>query len=219
MRGSLTSEQVGRAARLPVANIGDAMHRLNVCDHGIKPVWSGARIAGRARTVQTAAGDNQGIHAILPTLDPGEILVVDGQGLPDRALIGELIAGRARAVGAGGFLICGAVRDVQDLEDMGFPVFARGVSPAGPYRNGPFNLDVPVAIGGVVVQPGDLVVGDGDGVAIIPAGEVDAVLERAERKHADETVQREDIEAQWALLADVPGEAGSQGVLEKEGQS
>lgn len=219
MSWSVTAEQIGRAARLPVANIGDAMRRLNVCDHGIKPIWTGARIAGRARTVQTAAGDNQGIHAILPTLTLGEILVVDGQGLPDRALIGELIAGRARAVGASGFLICGAVRDAQDLEDMAFPVFARGVSPAGPYRNGPFNLDVPVAIGGVVVQPGDLVVGDEDGVAVIPAADVEAVLERAERKNADETAQREEIEAQWALLADVHAGAGSQAVLEKEEQA
>jgi len=178
---------------LPAANIGDSMDRLNVLDGAIRPMWAGAKLAGRAVTVYLAGGDNKGIHEVLPTLQPGDVLVVNGQGVTHRALIGELIAGRAAKRGCRGFVIDGAVRDVEDLAEIGFPVFARAASPAGPYRNGPFQLAVPVAIGGVVVSPGDVVVGDGDGVVVVPAADAAEVLERAQAKHRAETEQRQAI--------------------------
>jgi len=191
----VTPDVVERLGALPVANIGDAMQRLGVTEAEIGAVWRGARTAGTARTVEVAGGDNAGVHEAIDTLRPGDVLVVNGHGVRDRALVGELIAERLRARGCVGLVIDGAVRDVDDLEELGFPVFARAVTPAGPYRNGPFRVGVPVAIGGVVVHPGDVIVADGDGVAVVPAAEAAEVLDRAEAKHADETRIRNEIVA------------------------
>jgi len=191
----VTPDVVQRLGALPVANIGDAMQRLGVVEAEIGAVWRGARTAGTARTVEVAGGDNAGVHEAIDILRPGDVLVVNGHGVRDRALVGELIAERLRARGCVGLVIDGAVRDVDDLEELGFPVFARAVTPAGPYRNGPFRVGVPVAIGGVVVHPGDVIVADGDGVAVVPAAEAAAVLGRAEAKHADETRIRNEIVA------------------------
>lgn len=186
---------VARLGALPAANIGDAMDRLGVVGAGIGPVWKGARVVGVAFTVEVAGGDNAGIHAALPQLAAGQVLVVNGHGVHDRALIGELIAERLRSRDVAGIVIDGAVRDVDDLAEMRFPTFAAAASPAGPYKNGPFRIGVPVAIGGVVVAPGDVVVGDGDGLVVVPAADAARVLERAEAKHADETRIREGIVA------------------------
>lgn len=189
------AELLERFAELPVANVGDAMDRLNVLDCAIQSVWPGpgARLAGRAVTVTVAGGDNLGIHEVIPTLTPGDVLVVNGQSATHRALIGELIAGRAMARGCVGFVLDGCVRDAVDLQKMGFPVFARGTTPAGPYRNGPFRAGVAAAVGTVVVHPGDLVLGDDDGVAIVPRERAAEVLAAAEAKHATETRQRAEI--------------------------
>jgi len=184
---------VDRLGALPVANVGDAMERLGVVAGGIRPVWRGARLAGTAYTVEVAGGDNAGIHEAITRIAPGQVLVVNGHGVTDRALIGELIAERLRVAGCVGIVVDGALRDLDDLEELRFPAFAAGASPAGPYKNGPWRLDRPVAIGGVVVHPGDVVLGDSDGVAVVPAAEAEAVLARAEAKHADETETRRRI--------------------------
>ncbi|QOD43961.1 RraA family protein [Clavibacter zhangzhiyongii] len=189
------ASSLARLAALPVANVGDSMDRLGVVDAGIHAVWRGARVAGPAFTVEVAGGDNAGIHEALGRLRPGDVLVVNGHGLRDRALVGELIGERLRSAGCAGIVIDGALRDVDDLEEMGFPAFARAVTPAGPYRNGPYRIQVPVAIGTVVVSPGDIVLGDSDGLAIVPAAEASAVADRAEAKHADESATRASIVA------------------------
>ncbi len=188
-------ELIERFAALPVANVGDAMDRLGVVDAAIQSVWPGpgARLAGRAVPVTVAGGDNQGIHEVIPTLTAGDVLVVNGQGATHRALIGELIAGRAMARGCVGFVLDACARDAVDLQQMGFPVFARGTTPAGPYRNGPFQAGVAAAVGSVVVHPGDLVLGDDDGVAIVPWASAAEVLAKAEAKHATEARQRAEI--------------------------
>lgn len=187
------ADVIAGLAALPVANIGDSMDRLNVVDPAIRAVWRGAKVAGPAFTVEVAGGDNAGIHEAIARVPSGAVLVVNGHGVADRALIGELIAERLRKVGCAGFVADGAVRDVDDLEQMGFPVFARSSSPAGPYKNGPFRVGVPIALGGVVVAPGDIVVGDRDGLAVVPAAQAAAVLERARRKNADESETRRGI--------------------------
>lgn len=184
---------LAQLAELPAANIGDAMERLNVVDAAISSQWCGARLAGRAITVYTAAGDNSAIHEAVDQITDGDVLVVNGQGETAHALVGELIAGRAKVRGCRGFIIDGAVRDVADFAEMRFPVFARAITPAGPYRNGPGSVNVDVAIGGVVVHPGDLVLGDDDGVVVVPADKAEDVLAGARAKHEREMVQRAEI--------------------------
>lgn len=147
-------------------------------------------MAGPAFCVLTAPGDNKAIHSAIDEAAPGDVIVVAAGGYLDRALIGELMAGRAAARGLSGIVIDGAVRDARDIGDMHFPVFARGVTPAGPYRNGPGAHQIPVSVGGVAVCPGDIVVGDDDGVVVIRQQELEAVVPRAEAKHAAEATQR-----------------------------
>ena len=122
---------------LAVANIGDARDRMGMLDGGIRAPWRGARLVGRARTVWTRPGDNQAIHQVLPHCRPGDVLVINGGGDTTRALIGELIAEKAKARGVVGMIIDGVVRDGVELERIGFPVWSRGLCPAGPYKNGP----------------------------------------------------------------------------------
>jgi RraA family protein len=186
---------LARFAQLPTANVADAMDRLGVLDSRIKPVWAGATVVGPAYTVWTRAGDNKLLHEALHLAKPGDVIVVNGQGDESRALIGELIAERAKAAGIAGFVIDGAVRDAEVIGSIEVPVFARAVTPAGPYKHGPGHLGRTVAVGGVAVSPGDIVVGDADGVVIVPRDEAEQVLKDAERKHADETALRTQIKA------------------------
>lgn len=193
---------VERLRRLPSANIGDAMGRLGVMDPGIKPAWDGATVAGPAFTVWTRPGDNRGIHEALQQVRPGDVLVVNGGGDEDRALIGELVAGRAKLRGVSGFVIDGAVRDAEGLAEYDMPVFARSRTPAGPYKDGPFALSVDIAVGGVAVHPGDIVIGDADGVVVIPLDAAEEIAEAAEAKHAKEVATREWIDRSLAAAAD-----------------
>lgn len=182
-----------RFTKLPAANVSDGMDRLNVLDAAISPVWEGARLIGRAFTLYLAAGDNKGIHEIVDQIQPGDVLVINGQGATHRAVMGELIAGRLKAKGCVGAVVDGAIRDAADMKGIDFPVFARTITPAGPYRNGPFRAQEPVAVGSVVVSPGDFVIADGDGVAVVPRGRVDEIIDAAEAKLAQEAIQRAEI--------------------------
>jgi RraA family protein len=185
-----TPELLARFEQLPVANIGDAMERMGIVDSSIQAIWPGAHVAGSAYTVWTRSGDNLVLHHAVDLAQPGDVIVVNGGGDTSRALLGELIGVRAKLRGLAGFVIDGAVRDAADLEAMVMPVFARAVTPAGPYKNGPGQLLVPVAIGGVCVMPGDLVVGDRDGVAVVPLNRAAEILELAQAIHVDEDRKR-----------------------------
>ncbi|MFK0005349.1 methyltransferase [Paenarthrobacter sp. NPDC090522] len=179
-----------RLSKLPAANIGDAMDRLGVADSAIQAIWSGARLAGPAFTVWTRPGDNQGIHQALQVARPGDVIVVAGGADESRALLGELIGEKAINLGIAGFALDGAARDAEALAEIGMPVFARAITPAGPYKNGPSRLGGPVAFGGVPVMPGDIIIGDPDGVVVIPREQASAVADAAEAVFADETSRR-----------------------------
>lgn len=191
----LATDLIARYAKLPTANVADAMDRLGAMDARIKPVWSGATLVGRAYTVWTRAGDNKVLHEALRLAAPGDVLVVNGEGDESRALLGELMGERAKVNGLAGFVVDGAIRDAEVLGEIAMPVFARAVTPAGPFKYGPGKLGTTVAVGGVAVTPGDLVLGDSDGVVIVPQAEVERVLIAAEAKFADETARRADIKA------------------------
>jgi regulator of RNase E activity RraA len=186
---------VERLAKLPAANIGDAMDRLGVAHSAIQAIWPGARLAGPAFTVWTRPGDNQGIHQALGLARPGDVIVVSGGGDESRALLGELIGERAINLGIAGFALDGAARDAEALAEIGMPVFARATTPAGPYKNGPFRLGTPISFGGVPVLPGDVIIADSDGVVVIPREQAEAVADAGEAVFADETNRRAAIVA------------------------
>lgn len=162
----------------PVANVGDAMDRLNLMDSGIVTQWATARCVGPALTVLTREGDNLAIHRALDDAQPGDILVINALGGTTRAVFGDLLAEICLAAGVAGVIIDGLTRDRATIQDLGLPVWARGVSPAGPAKNGPGAVAAPIACGGVVVNTGDLITADDDGVAVIPAQNAEGVLRR-----------------------------------------
>jgi regulator of RNase E activity RraA len=150
-----------------VAVISDNMNRL----HGtreLRPIHGSARLLGTAVTVKTRPGDNYVLHQSYEVLRPGDVLVVDGGGDLNQALVGEIMMKRAQMQRVAGFVVDGAVRDVGAFVSAEFPCFARGVTHRGPYKFGPGEINVPVAVDGMVVMPGDLVVGDEDGVICFP---------------------------------------------------
>ncbi|WP_240654097.1 DUF1932 domain-containing protein [Streptomyces sp. AcE210] len=191
----VTDELLAAHRDVATANIGDARDRLSLLDSGIRPLWAGARAIGRALTVWTRAGDNRAIHEAIKIATPGDFIVVNGEGDTSRALIGELIAERAKARGVVGMVLDGAARDVDVLAEIGFPVWARAVTPAGPYKFGPGHVGVPVALGGIVCRPGDLVVADSDGIAVVAAEQAESVLVAARAVEADEAGRRAQIRA------------------------
>jgi len=146
------------------ALISDNLSRLPGA-MGLRPFHAlGRTMAGTALTVRTSPGDNLAVHQALDVVRPGQVIVVDGGGDTSRALIGEIMMNLALSRGAAGFVIDGAVRDAAALAVSDLPVFARAAFHRGPYKNGPGELNVPISIGGMVVNPGDIVVGDADGV-------------------------------------------------------
>ncbi len=161
----------------------------------IDPIDPGAQLSGTALTVKASPGDNLIIHKAITMAEPGDVLVIDGDGYTETAFLGELMCASCQANGLAGVVIDGAVRDRQEIVEMGFPVFARGTHPQGPLKRDPGSINVPVTCGGVTVHPGDIVVGDGDGVTVLRRDEVEAVRERAEAKSESETELRQRVEA------------------------
>jgi len=174
---------------LPVANVSDSMSRMAAAGPGLRPCHGGGMLAGPALTVKTRPGDNLMVHKALKMIEPGDIIVVDGGGDLTNALVGELMISYAMKSGAAGIVIHGAVRDSAWIKAHEFPVFAAGVTHRGPYRDGPGEINVPVAFGGMVIQPGDLVIGDDDGLLSVPFDDLEAVYRAAKAKHDAEAKQ------------------------------
>lgn len=178
-------------AAVPTPALGDANQRRGLMHSAIKPVWESPRIAGRAFTIETRAGDNKAIHDAINHIRPGDVVVIDGRGDTERALIGELIAERLRDAGAAGVVLDAAVRDASGIAEINFPTFARAITPAGPYRHGPGRHQVPVSIAGVACHPGDYIVADEDGVIVIPALGAETILRGGQAKLEAEAKQSE----------------------------
>jgi RraA family protein len=179
---------------IPVANIGDSMNRAFCMHPSIRP-YNACPLLGPAFTVKVRPGDNLLLHKALDLAAPGDIIVVDGQGDMSNALIGELMVLWAIKRQLGGLVIDGAIRDVSRLKTVDLPVYAAGVTPAGPYKEGPGEINFPVMCGGVVVHPGDIIVGDADGVIVIKPEDAHSVFEKASAKSKAEHQTMVEIES------------------------
>ena len=181
-------ELVARFRNMPVANIDDSMGRIAAVDATIEPIGYKGQMLGTAFTVRVPQGDNLMFHAAMDLAKPGDVIVIDAGGFTDRAIFGELMSTYCRSRGIAGIVCDGAIRDREGLAKMeNFHVYARAATPNGPYKNGPGEINVPVVIGGKVVRPGDIIVGDDDGIVIIDpaiAGEIADATESVEKKEA-----------------------------------
>ncbi len=180
---------------IPVANISDCMARMSAGGPRLRPLHKGGAMAGPAYTVKTRPGDNLMIHKAIDAADAGDIIVVDGGGDLTNALMGELMLMHAARRKIGGFVLNGAVRDLSYIAANDLPVYAAGVSHRGPYKDGPGEINIPVAMDGMVISPGDLIVGDEDGMLCVPFDDAAAVLRAAQAKNDAEVKEIAAIKA------------------------
>jgi len=172
-------------------NVADAMGRFHFMDPGIV-CRTGLPLCGVAVTVNARPGDNLMVHKALQVAGPGDVVVVATNGNTTSAVFGELMGHSAVGAKLGGIVVDGAIRDVEGLKALGFPAFSRTVTPGGCDKDGPGEINVPIACGNTVVMPGDILVGDVDGVAVVPREDADEVLElvralvERERKRIDD---------------------------------
>lgn len=199
------SELVSAFKGVPSSIVSDVTGNVRFAmDSGIKPVYEGADLAGSAVTVKVEPGDNLIIHKAITMAEPGDVLVIDANGYVETAHLGELMCASCKAHDLAGIVIDGAIRDRIDIAEMEFPVYARGVHPQGPLKQDPGSINVTVTCGDVTVDPGDVLVGDDEGVTVIPQEVSEQILEDAKEKMMSESNTREQVE-EGKYLYDLKG--------------
>lgn len=173
---------INKFSDIPTPVIGDVMGRQNIMDARIRPTWVGARFVGPALPIMTYPSDNFMIHVGVSLAQAGDILVVDAGNYQNAGLWGEILTINAMHRKVKGIVIDGAVRDVKEIEEVQFPMFASGINARGGYKSSPGTVNIPVSCGGVAVCPGDLIVGDENGVAVIPRLDIETVYEGCVKK-------------------------------------
>jgi RraA family protein len=184
---------VAELAKMVTPHLSDSMERLYAGGHQLRPMHKEGKLAGPAFTVRTAAGDNLLVHKALDTAQKGDVIGVDAGGWLENAIIGELMMSRARQRGVAGIVIWGAIRDSAEIGAGSYPVYAAGVTHRGPYKNGPGEINVPVVVGGMPVNPGDIIVGDADGLVAVPQDQAERVLASAKSILEKETASMKQI--------------------------
>lgn len=184
---------------IATANICDVMGRMFAMHYSIKSLNNpGIHVVGHAFTVRTHPADNLMVHKALDMAQPGDIIVIDSAGDMGNAILGELMCHYAKFRGIVGFIVDGPVRDLYAIREMNFPVFAKGGSPRGPYKEGPGEINTTISCGNVPVSPGDVVVADDDGVVVIPQADAEAVLEKARQiQEKEQEVIRSIYQGRW----------------------
>ncbi|TFJ91225.1 RraA family protein [Lentibacillus salicampi] len=183
----LSEDVINRARALSSTLLADALSGITTMDFQIKPVKNGMKMVGTAITVDVAPGDNLYLHHAIYSVEEGYVIVCDGKDHKANAYLGELMAHSADAIGLEGIVIDGLVRDKEELENLNLPIFAKGFISSGPFKNGPGQFNIPISCGNVEVKPGDLIIGDDDGVVVVPKDQIEMALDKAEKKLAYES--------------------------------
>jgi RraA family protein len=186
---------VAELGRMVTPHLSDSMERLYAGGHQLRPMHQEGKLVGPAFTVRTAAGDNLLVHKAIDTAQKGDVIVVDAGGWLDNAIIGELMSARAKQRGIAGMVIWGAIRDSAEIGAASYPIYAAGVTHRGPYKNGPGEINVPIVIGSMPVNPGDIIVGDADGLVAVPQDQAERVLASAKSILEKETASMKQIVA------------------------
>ncbi|MCZ8108062.1 MAG: RraA family protein [Burkholderiales bacterium] len=187
-------EIIAKLKGIAVALLSDNMHR-NCGSVGLMPYHTPAPLAGTAVTVRTRGGDNLAVLRAFDFCRPGDVMVIDAGGDLVNAIFGGIMSLGGEHMGLGGMIVDGAIRDVAEIRERSFPVYARGVSHRGPYKDGPGEINVPVTVGGMVVRPGDIIVGDQDGLCAFSPDIADTVIDKALAQQAKEEANMAAIRA------------------------
>lgn len=183
---TLSKETLDAWRAIPPAIVGDCMNRANVMAGAIKPVRAGIVLVGQARTVQTMVGDNSALHVATGLVAPGEIIVAAAGGYMDTAVWGGIMTRAAMSRQVAGIVVDGAIRDIAEIQELGFACYSRGAVPAGPHKGFGGVIDGPVSCAGCPVHPGDLIIGDDDGIAVVPLARQAELLAASQAKLAEE---------------------------------
>jgi len=206
------NELVERFKGAATPNLADAMGRFHFMDPGIQS-RTGIPLCGVAVTVNTRPGDNLMVHRALEVAEAGDIIVVNTNGNTTSAVFGELMCHSAVEAKLGGIIVDGAIRDVEGIAALGFPAFSRSVSPGGGDKDGPGEINVPISCGNTVVMPGDVVVGDSDGVVVVPRPDAAEVLEKVGALVEREKKRIEEIKGGVVFKSEVNETLKKKGVL------
>ena len=209
----LPAALIERFRGLASSNVADAMGRFNFMDAGIRS-RSALPLCGLAVTVNARPADNLMIHKALQVATPGDVVVVNTGGNTTSAVFGELMCHTATAARLGGIVVDGAIRDVEGITRLGFPAYSRTVSPGSCDKDGPGEINVPISCGGTVVHPGDIIVGDADGVAVVPRADAEVVLELVAELTTRESRRIAEIQAGGLFKAEIDDTLRKHGIVE-----
>jgi RraA family protein len=179
--------------------LSDGMNKFYTMDMGIRQLFSAKKMAGPAVTVKCSSGDNLALHKSFEYIKPGDVLVVETQGAYSHAVCGDIMVSVMIKLGVAGLIVDGCIRDIETIKNMGMPVFARGTICGAGHKDGPGEVNFPIACGGIVVNPGDLVFGDENGVVCIPQDDIEEAIAGAEKKLSQDNKRCEEI-AQGKLM-------------------
>lgn len=200
----LSEAELAEWRQIPPAIVSDCMNRTQAMAGRIKPVQAGTTLVGQARTADCMVGDNGPVHAIMRYVRAGEVLVIDAGAHPDVAIWGGILTRQGMARGLAGVIVDGGVRDVDEVRELGFPCYAAAHVPAGPHKGFGGVIDGTISCGGCPVRPGDIIVGDDDGIAVVPLERRAELLAASIAKIKDEQATQEKIAA-GAFTADLLG--------------
>ncbi|WP_419025256.1 RraA family protein [Emergencia sp.] len=195
---------IDRFRGIPVANLDDCMGRQAAADAAIKPIGKSG-MAGPALTVKVTEGDNLMFHYAMDLAKEGDIIVIDAGGNTSRSIFGEIMVHYLLKKKVGGIIVDGAIRDKEEIAATGLPVYAKGVTPDGPWKNGPGTVNTPIVCGGRIVNPGDIVIADGDGVLFINPAEAEELLVKVkqlmenEKKSLDAVEKTGQLKRPWVM--------------------
>jgi regulator of RNase E activity RraA len=189
----LMDELVREFLNIPTTCISDAMDGLNNLHPSIKPLKENYKLAGRALTVKIPVGDNLAVLKAIREAKPGDIIAVDAKGDHYRAIAGDFVVGMAQTLGVAGIVVDGVIRDIVGIKALNFPVFSKGTAVAASGKAGVGEINIPISCGGTTIHPGDIIVGDADGVVVIPQTIEQEVLTKSLEKLKTDQVREEQI--------------------------